>query len=466
MNRLRNRLIVVFLAATILPLIVTVVVTTSLLDETNKRSLSYATTDELDRLSKSLEEIGREYYQQARQNLLEDVQAGQVPHQTFPLANRSQWPAGVADFSESGETERFALSGPQSDHIDYLVRHGDEIFLYSRPLGNLRMERITQQYRDARELVQQAKARDLRRGFTITLIVVVAAIWVVSFVWLIYVANRMSQPIQRLTSGLAELSSGNLQTRIDIRRSDELGTAIDAFNHTANELSHSRDKLVYLTQVASWQALARKMAHEVKNSLTPIRLTVEEIMARQTHGDRQFMEQAVQIVVDEVETLERRVRAFSDFSSEPALHPVPLDLNSLLEERVAFLKSGHTDVVYNVDLDSNLPAALADRDHVKGTLTNLLENAAEAAGRGGQVLSRTFAVNGNVCLEVHDSGPGLSEEASRTLFEPTITFKKNGMGLGLSIARKNALLCGGDLMVVAGELGGAGFRVVLPRDRA
>src|SRR4029079_15303559 len=108
------------------------------------------------------------------------------------------------------------------------------------------------------------------------------------------------------------------------------------------------------------------------------------------------------------------------------------------------------------------PQAFADVDQVKGILTNLLENAAEAAGPSGTVLGITAAVDGKVCIEVHDSGPGLSAEASRSLFEPTITFKKRGMGLGLSIARKSALMNGGDIMLVPGELGGAAFRVVLP----
>ena len=98
----------------------------------------------------------------------------------------------------------------------------------------------------------------------------------------------------------------------------------------------------------------------------------------------------------------------------------------------------------------------------KGILTNLLENAAEAAGEGGRILSLTAAVNGRVAIEVHDSGPGLSEQARASLFQPTISFKKRGMGLGLSIARKSALLSGGDIVVVKGELGGAGFRVLLP----
>jgi nitrogen fixation/metabolism regulation signal transduction histidine kinase len=205
------------------------------------------------------------------------------------------------------------------------------------------------------------------------------------------------------------------------------------------------------------------MAHELKNSLTPIRLTVEEIHARQTPGDRQFIEQAVQIVIDEIETLERRVRAFSEFSSEPQVRPVSIDVNSIIEDRVALLKAGHPQIQYELKLSGDGPRAFADADQVKGILTNLLENAAEAAGEHGQVLAITAWGDGKVWLEIHDSGPGLSAEAAQSLFEPTITFKKNGMGLGLSIARKSALMNGGDLMQVPGKLHGAAFKVELPK---
>jgi two-component system sensor kinase FixL len=101
-------------------------------------------------------------------------------------------------------------------------------------------------------------------------------------------------------------------------------------------------------------------------------------------------------------------------------------------------------------------------DLVNGILTNLLKNAAEAAAPGGTVLVKTRGGVERVAIDVHDSGPGLSAEVSATLFEPTITFKKHGMGLGLSIAKKNALLSEGDVTVISGELGGAAFRVTLP----
>jgi signal transduction histidine kinase len=174
------------------------------------------------------------------------------------------------------------------------------------------------------------------------------------------------------------------------------------------------------------------------------------------------MDQAVQIVVSEIESLERRVRAFSEFASEPPVHPEVLDVNAVVTERVGLLRPVHPDVTYLLRLDDGRPRAHAAPDMVNGILTNLLQNGAEAAGPGGVVLVLTRAESERVLIDVHDSGPGLSEEISATLFEPTITFKKNGMGLGLSIAKKNALLSGGDIAVIAGELGGAAFRVSLP----
>ena len=115
-----------------------------------------------------------------------------------------------------------------------------------------------------------------------------------------------------------------------------------------------------------------------------------------------------------------------------------------------------------VEAAANAPSALADEDLVKGILVNLLENAAEAAGQGGKILAKVVPIDDRVAIEVHDSGPGLSDLARRSLFQPTISFKKRGMGLGLSIARKSALLSGGDILLITGELGGAGFRVMLP----
>jgi nitrogen fixation/metabolism regulation signal transduction histidine kinase len=384
-------------------------------------------------------------------------------HQSFSKADEDNWPSDIVDFWQSGEPDRFVIAGSGGNRLDYFVRRADGVWSYSRDLGDIHLEDLSREYREARKVVQLDTERDLRRGFVTTLILLVAAVWVVSFVWIVYLANRVSRPMQQLTAGLAELAAGRLETRIPAEGDDEIGRAIAAFNRTAVELQQSRDRLVYLTQIASWQALARKMAHELKNSLTPIRLTVEEILARQPESERQFMTQAAQIVVDEIEALERRVRAFSDFSAEPAVRLTAVDVNAILEERISLLKAAHSGIDYRTEETPNLPRALGDTDRIKGILTNLLENAADAAGPNGAVLGKSYESGDRVVVEIHDSGPGLSDDAMKTLFEPSISFKNRGMGLGLSIARKDALVCNGDLGLVPGKLGGAGFRLTLPK---
>ena len=458
MNRLRNRLIAIFLAATLAPLAATLWITTSLLD----RSLSYASTGELDRLSRSLQKTGHALYLRACDSLKADALAGRLPSLRYAQTARAQWPAPVKNFFESGDAERFVVSGREGGQIEYLARRGDEVWQWSTSLDGVGLDELSREIRTAREIVEKRQSRDLLRGFTYTYVLLAACVWMVSLVLLVYLAHRISRPIQQLTAGLSKLAAGDLATRVESRRDDEIGRAMRAFNDMAERLEQSTERLIYLTQLASWQSLARKMAHEVKNSLTPIRLTVEEMLARYGERDRAFMEQAAQIVVEEVESLERRVRAFSQFSAEPPVRPEPLDLNALVEERIAFLRSGHPEVNYDLRLDGTHPTALADQDLVKGILTNLFENAAEAAGEGGRILGVTALRNGHALVEVHDSGPGLSEQSRQSLFQPSISFKKGGMGLGLSISRKGALLTGGDIVQVKGELGGAAFRVLLP----
>jgi two-component system, NtrC family, nitrogen regulation sensor histidine kinase NtrY len=459
LRRIRTRLIIVFAAATLAPLAVTLWITTTLLD----RSLSLSAMRELDQISRSLETTGRALYQSAREGLAAEVRAGRAPSRVFATRDSARWPDYIREFQSSKDSERFRHGGVNGETVEYIVRRGGDVLLYSKPIGGPGMRTLAREYSNARDLVYRSSTRDLRKGFLYTMIITVTGIWIASLIILIGLARRISRPLEELTAGLSQVASGNLDVRVKPRGHDEVGVAVAAFNHTTQQLQHSRERLVHVTRLASWQSLARKMAHEVKNSLTPIRLTMEELIARKGERDERFLDQAAQIVVDEVVSLERRVRAFSDFAAEPPVRISPVNINELIEERIALLKAANPGVVYRTQLAPERAIAAADEDLVKGVLTNLLENAAHAAGPGGVVLGKTSVQNGRVAIEVHDSGPGLSALARNTLFEPTISFKEKGMGLGLSIAKRSALLLSGDLLAVDGELGGAGFRVVLPR---
>ena len=464
MNRLRNRLILVFVVATLAPLALVGWISLRLLHY----SLALSATPQLDQVSQSLESTGRELFRVSAEALKQDAHAGRVPPQVFAAVDKSAWPAAIQDFAATADPETVILDGDRQDRIAYLVRRADgSIAQYSTALHGIALRDLQNQYSLARAVVDADSTHNWQRGFAYTYLLLAAAIWLLTFFALLYFARRISRPIQELTKGLSEVAAGRLDYRVDGHAAatrDEIGSAVRAFNKMAEELKESQDRLVYVTRLESWQALARKMAHEVKSSLTPIRLTMEEIAARQAgSGSGEFYEQAAQIVVDEVQGLERRVRAFSEFSAEPPVTPRSLDINSLLEERIAFLRTAHPGIVYSTRLAPEHPHAFADEDLVKGVLTNLLENAAQAVQPGGVVLGVTAsAMSGKIAIEVHDSGPGLSSQAHSTLFQPAISFKRGGMGLGLSIARKSAMLAGGDILLVPGELGGAAFRVLLP----
>ncbi len=455
MRRLDIQLVLVFLAATLAPLFITLWISVSLLD----RSLSLSPNNELDETSRALRATGRQLYLQVCQSLKRDAASGAVASASHDASSAAAWPAAWREFWESPDAERFVLSN--GARVDYLVRRGARLSVYSAPLRGVDLDRISTLYTRSRSILSSSARHDLRRGFSYTLIFLAAAIWILSFAFLVYWARRLSRPIRQLNLALAQVAAGNLKHRVDESAGEEIGAAMRAFNEMAAELERSRDRLVWITRLESWQALARKTAHEVKNSLTPIRLAMEELAVRGAGGDRKFLEQAAQIVVDEVGGLERRVRAFSELASEPPVRARRLSVNVLVEERVVFLRSAHPEAVYRLRLAESQPYAHADEDLLKGILTNLLENAAAAAPRG-TVLASTGVSESEVWIEIHDSGPGVSAQARQTLFEPSISFKAGGMGLGLSIARKSAVLLGGDIVLIAGELGGAAFRLVLP----
>ena len=402
---LRTRLIAAFLASTLLPLAATVWITTTLLD----RSLRYATTGELDRLSRTLETTAKQFYQRERDALKQDALAGRTRPTMYPAADRG----AVARVRPLvlGERRAGALRRVRRRAAIAWTTCGASTSAGGRPASRSTAatsaasawSSCPPQVRETRRLVNAIDARDLRRGFTLTLLVLLGAAWLVSLVPLVLIAHRVSRPIQQLTAALTDFAGGDWSRRLETGATpgapprDEVGRAVEAFNHMADQLEENRERLVHLTRMASWQSLARKTAHELKNSLTPIRLTVEEMQARQPAGDRAFMDQAVQIVVSEIESLERRVRAFSEFASEPPVHPEVLDINAVVTERVALLRPVHPGVTYQLRLDDGRPRAHAAPDLVKGILTNLLQNAAEAAGPDGAVVGRRPGGEASAC---------------------------------------------------------------------
>ena len=241
-------------------------IATSLLD----RSLSYASTDELDTLSLTLQKAGRELYQFARESLKGDAADRRIKPRRLPEAEIRNSAAGIQEFWASGEPERFLLSGKEGNQLDYLVRHRNELWVYSAPLGGVGMQRLSDEYAQARERVRAARERDLRRGLTYTFMVLAAGVWLISLAALVFMTHRLSRPILQLTGGLSQL--GFRQFRgASWKPGAATKSAAPYRRSTKPPGTCSRTATAWSTLPRSraGRLLARKMAHEVKNSLTP-----------------------------------------------------------------------------------------------------------------------------------------------------------------------------------------------------
>jgi nitrogen fixation/metabolism regulation signal transduction histidine kinase len=246
-----------------------------------------------------------------------------------------------------------------------------------------------------------------------------------------------------------------------------LGQLAAAFNTMLDELEHTRRRIAYLQRVGAWQEMARRIAHEIKNPLTPIQLAVQQLREKDPGVDERFsqlLHDSVEIVEDEVESLRRMVTSFSQFAKVPEVELEPVALARVLSE---FERAyGHVDAELEVELPGEDLRVSGDRQLLKQVLVNLVENAALSTAEAGveQPRIRVHAIRESerAVLVVEDNGPGIARERRELVFEPYETTRAHGTGLGLAIVKKIVLDHGGEVAVSESEsLGGARFEIRL-----
>lgn len=280
-------------------------------------------------------------------------------------------------------------------------------------------------------------------------------------------ARRITRPVEALTQAARQLSRGPASLRVDAKASGEVGELISTFNGMVRELEAKTEQLLASERIAAWQEVARRLAHEIKNPLTPIRMSLETLVA-EGHGEparfQALFRQSATVMLEEVDRLRRIVDEFSRFARLPKPALSEVDLSELVSQALVLL-SAHPE---GVELIHRLePAAFvsADRDQLTQVLHNLVKNAQEALPGGGKIEVRVRTAQNEVLLEVEDSGPGIAPEARAHLFEPYFTTKQGGTGLGLAIAARICQEHGGRLEVGGLPGKGATFSVVLPRSK-
>jgi two-component system, NtrC family, nitrogen regulation sensor histidine kinase NtrY len=224
-------------------------------------------------------------------------------------------------------------------------------------------------------------------------------------------------------------------------------------------------ELIKAQQLAAWNEAARRIAHEIKNPLTPIRLSAERLLKKHRQGDPGLgaaIEEGVEIIVREVVTLQGMVDEFSRYARMPRPHPAPVDLSRLVGETVHLYRNLKAGVEVEGDVDAGLTAVWIDGEQIRRALINLLDNAVEATEAPGQVRIAAHPVNGHLEIQVADTGRGIPAESKEKLFLPYYSTKGRGTGLGLAIVHRIVADHQGAIRVEDNAPRGTVFTVELP----
>ena len=283
------------------------------------------------------------------------------------------------------------------------------------------------------------------------------------------VARRITRPVEQLAVAADNVASGDWQQHVEVRSHDELGRLAGSFNAMTAELTAQRERLLQAERVAAWRELARRLAHELKNPLFPLQLTLESLIkAREVKSpdlDEIFTE-STRTLQDEIDNLKTIVERFSDFSRMPAPEIQSISMEQILKAvaqlHAAQFKRPAGEIKLVMDLAPGLPNAAADPTLIRRAIENLTLNAMDAMPNGGELTLRTRAEGSAVVVEVGDTGEGLTPEECDRLFTPYYTTKKFGTGLGLAIVQSIVSDHHGRIFVHSEKGKGSIFRIELP----
>ncbi len=371
---------------------------------------------------------------------------------------------GAAKYA--GLIEAARRTGQEANGIVYLTpRREDSIAATAIPLknsaGNV-LAVLTVAISRSGLVAEQQQIRAIAYG-------VAAGGILLAIVFSLWIAARVSRPVEELARAAEEVASGSWDARVPVRGGDEVGVLARSFNHMTEQLENQREKLVQSERVAAWRELARRLAHELKNPLFPLQLTVENLARARQLPPSEFDEvfnESTHTLSMEIGNLKKIIGRFSDFSKMPKPELERVDAKDTIT-RVRNLYAAGSEGGPKIEVvtrfeDAPMPL-MADPELLHRALSNLVLNAKDAMPEGGTVTISAYNRDRTVEIRVSDSGQGLTPEECERLFTPYYTTKQHGTGLGLAIVQSVVADHAGTIAVESHEGQGATFVITLPR---
>jgi two-component system, NtrC family, nitrogen regulation sensor histidine kinase NtrY len=287
-----------------------------------------------------------------------------------------------------------------------------------------------------------------------------------------WAAARVTRPVEQLARAARQVAGGNWRVEVPVTSADELGELADAFNHMTRELLDQRERLLQSERVAAWRELARRLAHELKNPLFPLQLTVENLLRAWQHSPEQFEEifkESSATLLAEIANLKTIIARFSEFSRMPQPQLQRIQLNEVVQSVARLFQAqlrpeGRAPIECRLELSEAMLPVAADPELLHRALSNLVLNAIDAMPQGGTLTLRTRQEGDRAYIEISDNGGGLTPEECARLFTPYYTTKAHGTGLGLAIVQSVISDHGGRISVHSEPGHGTTFVIELPRE--
>ena len=285
------------------------------------------------------------------------------------------------------------------------------------------------------------------------------------------ISARVTRPVEQLAGAARAVADGDWDVRVDdLRTTGEVKVLADAFETMTRQLVDHRDRLVQAERVAAWRELARRLAHELKNPLFPLRITIDNLRRAKSLPPGEFDEvfdESLTTLQTGLGNLNTVIGRFSDFARMPAPEFAQVSVNEIVEQSASLFRAqlaspGHPPVTLTLDLDPSLGTIRGDGEQLRRVVQNLLLNGIDAMPQGGALRIVTRRDGTVVHIDVADTGQGLSEEERRRLFTPYYTTKQHGTGLGLAIVQSVVADHAGKIWVDSEPGRGATFHIELP----
>jgi len=309
---------------------------------------------------------------------------------------------------------------------------------------------------------------DLQKTTWMMLVALVFLFTFLSIVIALFLARSITKPILVLVKGAEEIAGGNLDYQVQTKAKGEIGTLVEAFNSMTVDLKENRRKLLQAERVAAWKDIARRIAHEIKNPLTPIQLAIFRLRRNLNTEHEKYVklfDECSDTIVNEIENLRNLADEFSKFAKMPEPNFQPCDVNKLVRETLGLYENLPNGINIDAQLAPELPQANLDEGQIKQVLHNIIKNAIEAMPNGGKLQVITGLDDDKISIEITDTGCGMSEEVKSKLFTPYFTTKQKGTGLGMAIVQRIIEQHDGEIDVESQEGVGTTVGILLKSNR-